>query len=44
LQANGLRVLEITTDRDRNLSEHRDLWKSVSQEISEVIKSGNYEG
>ncbi|MGM0903263.1 MAG: 2-succinyl-5-enolpyruvyl-6-hydroxy-3-cyclohexene-1-carboxylic-acid synthase [Bacillota bacterium] len=43
LQASGLRVLEISTDRDRNLSEHRDLWKSVSQEISEVIKSGNYE-
>lgn len=43
LQVNGLRVLEISTDRDRNLSEHRDLWNSVSQEISDVIKSGNYE-
>jgi len=43
LEAKGLRVLEISTDRDRNLSEHRDLWNSVSQEISKVIKSGKYE-
>jgi 2-succinyl-5-enolpyruvyl-6-hydroxy-3-cyclohexene-1-carboxylate synthase len=43
LDAKGLRVLEISTDRDRNLSEHRDLWNSVSQEISKVIKSGKYE-
>lgn len=39
----GLRVLEISTDRDRNLSEHRDLWNSVSQEINEVIKRAKYE-
>ncbi|MBY0097207.1 2-succinyl-5-enolpyruvyl-6-hydroxy-3-cyclohexene-1-carboxylic-acid synthase [Mesobacillus maritimus] len=44
LEAKGLRVLEISTDRDTNLSEHRDLWNSVSQEISKVIKSGKYEG
>jgi 2-succinyl-5-enolpyruvyl-6-hydroxy-3-cyclohexene-1-carboxylate synthase len=43
LEAKGLRVLEISTDRDRNLSEHRDLWNSVSQEICKVIKSGKYE-
>jgi 2-succinyl-5-enolpyruvyl-6-hydroxy-3-cyclohexene-1-carboxylate synthase len=44
LKARGLRVFEISTDRDRNLSEHRNLWNSVSQEISDVIKSGKYEG
>lgn len=35
----GIKVLEVSTDRDRNLREHRDLWKSVSREISQVIKS-----
>ncbi|WP_210364809.1 2-succinyl-5-enolpyruvyl-6-hydroxy-3-cyclohexene-1-carboxylic-acid synthase [Bacillus sp. REN3] len=34
----GLKVMEIQTARDRNLTEHRDLWKSVSREISEMVK------
>ncbi len=43
LDSKGLRVLELSTDRDRNLGEHRDLWNFVSQEINEVIKSAKYE-
>lgn len=34
----GLKVMEIQTMRDRNLKEHRDLWKSVSREISLMLK------
>jgi 2-succinyl-5-enolpyruvyl-6-hydroxy-3-cyclohexene-1-carboxylate synthase len=34
----GLKVMEIQTNRDRNLSEHRDLWKSVSREITSMLK------
>ncbi|MEH7442602.1 2-succinyl-5-enolpyruvyl-6-hydroxy-3-cyclohexene-1-carboxylic-acid synthase [Bacillus sp. JJ1122] len=34
----GLKVMEIQTMRDRNLTEHRDLWKSVSREITLVQK------
>lgn len=30
----GLKVFEIVTNRDKNLIEHREMWKSVSQEIS----------
>ncbi|MBP2243026.1 2-succinyl-5-enolpyruvyl-6-hydroxy-3-cyclohexene-1-carboxylate synthase [Cytobacillus eiseniae] len=33
----GLKVTEITTNRDRNLAEHRELWASVSQEISRLL-------
>ena len=29
----GLRVIEMVTNRDKNVKEHRDLWKYVSQEI-----------
>ena len=29
----GLRVIEMVTNRDKNVKEHRDLWKFVSQEI-----------
>ena len=29
----GLRVIEMVTNRDENVKEHRDLWKYVSQEI-----------
>ena len=39
----GLKVLEVSTERDRNLKEHRDLWKYVSREISNVLKSGKNE-
>lgn len=33
----GLSVMEISTNRDHNLSEHRNLWDSVSQEISRFL-------
>jgi 2-succinyl-5-enolpyruvyl-6-hydroxy-3-cyclohexene-1-carboxylate synthase len=38
LQNNGLSVMEVTTNRDTNLKEHRDLWNIVSQEISRLLK------
>ncbi|TKC15912.1 2-succinyl-5-enolpyruvyl-6-hydroxy-3-cyclohexene-1-carboxylic-acid synthase [Robertmurraya kyonggiensis] len=38
LENNGLSVMEITTNRDTNLKEHRDLWNFVSQEISRLLK------
>jgi 2-succinyl-5-enolpyruvyl-6-hydroxy-3-cyclohexene-1-carboxylate synthase len=34
----GLKVMEIQTNRDVNLTEHRDLWKSVSREITAMLK------
>ncbi|MBM4762663.1 2-succinyl-5-enolpyruvyl-6-hydroxy-3-cyclohexene-1-carboxylic-acid synthase [Bacillus sp. B15-48] len=34
LKQKGLKVMEIMTNRDKNLIEHRDLWNSVSREIS----------
>ena len=34
----GLKVMEIQTNRERNLTEHRDLWKSVSREITSMLK------
>lgn len=34
----GLHVIEISTARDRNLTEHRDLWNSVSREIRDLLK------
>jgi len=34
----GLRVIEIVTNRDRNVKEHHNLWKSVSQEISRLLE------
>jgi len=37
----GLKVMEIQTMRDRNLTEHRDLWKSVSREITLMLKGDN---
>ncbi|MGG0719735.1 2-succinyl-5-enolpyruvyl-6-hydroxy-3-cyclohexene-1-carboxylic-acid synthase [Robertmurraya massiliosenegalensis] len=38
LQNNGLSVIEIMTNRDMNLKEHRNLWNFVSQEISRFLK------
>lgn len=40
-ELSGLKVMEIQTMRDRNLTEHRDLWKSVSREITLVLKGDN---
>lgn len=34
----GLQVWEISTSRDRNLREHREIWKLVSREISNFVK------
>ncbi|KAF0816385.1 MULTISPECIES: 2-succinyl-5-enolpyruvyl-6-hydroxy-3-cyclohexene-1-carboxylic-acid synthase [unclassified Cytobacillus] len=34
----GLKVMEITTNRERNLTEHRELWNSVSREISRLLE------
>ncbi len=34
----GINVYEIETNRDRNRDEHRELWRSVSQEISNFVK------
>ncbi|WP_147532710.1 2-succinyl-5-enolpyruvyl-6-hydroxy-3-cyclohexene-1-carboxylic-acid synthase [Bacillus marasmi] len=34
----GLNVHELVTERDTNLKEHRELWKSVSQEIEIWLK------
>ena len=30
--------MEIVTNRENNVKEHRDLWNHVSQEISRCIK------
>jgi 2-succinyl-5-enolpyruvyl-6-hydroxy-3-cyclohexene-1-carboxylate synthase len=38
MQNNGLSVMEMTTNRDTNLKEHRDLWDFVSREISRFLK------
>ncbi len=34
----GLKVFEITTNRERNLTEHREIWDAVSQEISRLLE------
>jgi 2-succinyl-5-enolpyruvyl-6-hydroxy-3-cyclohexene-1-carboxylate synthase len=34
----GLHVWEMQTNRDRNLKEHREIWRIVSQEISNFVK------
>ncbi len=34
----GLNVMEITTNREENIREHRELWDSVSREISRLLK------
>ncbi|PFN95787.1 2-succinyl-5-enolpyruvyl-6-hydroxy-3-cyclohexene-1-carboxylic-acid synthase [Bacillus sp. AFS076308] len=33
----GIHVYEIETNRNRNRDEHRELWRSVSQEISNLV-------
>ncbi|WP_026584957.1 2-succinyl-5-enolpyruvyl-6-hydroxy-3-cyclohexene-1-carboxylic-acid synthase [Bacillus sp. J33] len=37
-ETTGLKVMEITTNRDKNVAEHRELWDSVSQEISRLLE------
>ncbi|MEH7272211.1 2-succinyl-5-enolpyruvyl-6-hydroxy-3-cyclohexene-1-carboxylic-acid synthase [Neobacillus vireti] len=36
--SNGLNVYEVVTNRESNLSEHREFWRIVSQEISNFVK------
>jgi 2-succinyl-5-enolpyruvyl-6-hydroxy-3-cyclohexene-1-carboxylate synthase len=38
---NGLRVIEMVTNREKNVKEHHDLWNYVSQEISRLLE-GEY--
>ncbi len=33
----GLKIIEVQTERESNLVKHRELWKFVSQEIKDVI-------
>jgi len=40
-QHQGLRVLEIVTNRDSNVKEHHDLWNRVSQEIDRFLQGKN---
>jgi 2-succinyl-5-enolpyruvyl-6-hydroxy-3-cyclohexene-1-carboxylate synthase len=35
----GLKVIEVKTSRDENVMLHRELWKSVSQEMNKVLKT-----
>lgn len=37
IENDGLSVMELTTNRDHNLTEHRNLWDSVSREISRFL-------
>ncbi|WP_338449202.1 2-succinyl-5-enolpyruvyl-6-hydroxy-3-cyclohexene-1-carboxylic-acid synthase [Niallia oryzisoli] len=37
----GLRVIEIVTNRESNAAEHRKLWKFVSQEINSMLEKEN---
>lgn len=38
IDASGINVYEIETNRDRNRDEHREFWHIVSQEISNFVK------
>lgn len=38
MKKNGLKVMEFTTNRDKNSSEHREVWSAVSQEISRFLQ------
>jgi 2-succinyl-5-enolpyruvyl-6-hydroxy-3-cyclohexene-1-carboxylate synthase len=35
---NGLKVIEVPTNREKNVLEHRKLWNSVSREMESLIK------
>lgn len=37
LDSSGINVYEFNTNRNRNLSEHREFWQTVSQEISNFV-------
>lgn len=37
-EVKGLNVYEVVTNRDSNLTEHREFWRIVSQEISNFVK------
>lgn len=37
----GINVYEIATNREKNRDEHREIWRSVSQEISNFVKGAH---
>jgi 2-succinyl-5-enolpyruvyl-6-hydroxy-3-cyclohexene-1-carboxylate synthase len=39
----GLKVIEVPTNREKNVVEHRNLWKSVSREIDKLLKESKNE-
>lgn len=43
MKKTGLKVMEIPTNRDKNLLEHRELWNAVSQEITSRFVNGEWE-
>jgi 2-succinyl-5-enolpyruvyl-6-hydroxy-3-cyclohexene-1-carboxylate synthase len=41
IQTDGLHVIEVRTDRERNLEMHRSLWNSISTELTSLLKDEN---
>jgi 2-succinyl-5-enolpyruvyl-6-hydroxy-3-cyclohexene-1-carboxylate synthase len=41
-ESKGLKVLEIPTNREKNVVQHRALWNTVSQEIESLIAGDNH--
>ncbi|KAB2338922.1 2-succinyl-5-enolpyruvyl-6-hydroxy-3-cyclohexene-1-carboxylic-acid synthase [Cytobacillus depressus] len=37
-EKSGLKVMEITTNREKNIREHRELWEDVTREISRLLE------
>jgi 2-succinyl-5-enolpyruvyl-6-hydroxy-3-cyclohexene-1-carboxylate synthase len=40
-EVKGLNVYEVVTNRDSNLTQHREFWRVVSQEISNFVKGAH---
>jgi 2-succinyl-5-enolpyruvyl-6-hydroxy-3-cyclohexene-1-carboxylate synthase len=40
-EVKGLNVYEVVTNRDSNLTQHREFWRVVSQEISNFVKGAD---
>lgn len=38
VQNEGINIIEIPTDRNKNLQNHRSLWQNVSQEINQFFQ------
>ncbi|MCM3692007.1 2-succinyl-5-enolpyruvyl-6-hydroxy-3-cyclohexene-1-carboxylic-acid synthase [Neobacillus niacini] len=41
IEVKGLNVYEVVTNRDSNLTQHREFWRVVSQEISNFVKGAH---